>query len=53
MCSECARELDAAQAAWAADEIAGYKIGDRVYHPADVVIIRRRDRDAQQEPGQG
>lgn len=40
ICAQCARE--AAQEA-AAKEIVGYKIGERVYHPADVVIIRRRD----------
>jgi hypothetical protein len=47
MCKACKREragLETAHAAaLAADEIVGYKIGDRVYHPADVVIIRRRD----------
>jgi hypothetical protein len=40
MCTQCARE--AAQEA-AASEIIGYRIGDRIYDPADVVIIRRRD----------
>jgi len=48
MCAACAREeaeLDAAQAAaWRDGEIIGYKIGDRVYHPDDVIIIRRRDQ---------
>jgi hypothetical protein len=40
ICGQCARE--AAQEA-AANEVIGYRIGDRIYDPADVVIIRRRD----------
>jgi hypothetical protein len=40
ICALCARE--AAEVA-ASSEIIGYKIGDRVYHPADVVVIRRGD----------
>lgn len=40
LCPECARE--AAQHA-AASEIIGYRIGDKVYRPEDVVIIRRCD----------
>jgi hypothetical protein len=39
LCAQCAREK-------AAQEIAGYKIGDRIYHPSDVVIIRRQDEQA-------
>jgi plastocyanin len=39
LCTQCARE--AAEHA-AASEIVGYKIGDQVFEPADVEIIRRR-----------
>jgi hypothetical protein len=38
LCAQCA--IEAAQEA-AASEVIGYKIGDRIYDPADVVIILR------------
>jgi hypothetical protein len=41
LCAQCARE--AAEES-AANEIVGYRIGDRVYHPSDVVVILRRDQ---------
>lgn len=44
ICPVCARE--AAQEA-AAGEITGYRIGDKVYRPEDVVIIRRQDPPAE------
>lgn len=40
ICAQCARE---AAAHAAATEIIGYKIGDQVYQPSDVEIIRRGD----------
>jgi hypothetical protein len=45
MCKACKREQDELELAQARarflGEIVGYKIGDRVYHPSDVEIIRR------------
>lgn len=43
LCPVCQREL-------AASEVIGYKIGDQVYDPAEVTIVRRAGAPAQDPP---